>query len=40
MSDTSIDPAELRARWERFPIRGLKEVLMIDSSGNILNLYP
>lgn len=40
MSDTSVDPDELRARWERFPIRGMKEVLMIDSSGNVLNLYP
>jgi hypothetical protein len=38
--DTSADPAELRAVLERKPIRGLKEVILIDGDGNVIHFYP
>ncbi|MET7696934.1 putative T7SS-secreted protein [Streptomyces sp. NPDC005485] len=40
LADTPVDPAVLRARLERRPIEGLKEILIVDKSGNVIPFYP
>ncbi|GAB2966892.1 CdiA C-terminal domain-containing protein [Saccharothrix stipae] len=38
--DSPVDAAALRKQLHDWPIPGLKEVIVIDKSGNVLHLYP
>ncbi|MFK0288714.1 hypothetical protein ACIQVL_50835 [Streptomyces sp. NPDC090499] len=40
LSDSPVDTGALSERLQRWPIRGLKEVMVIDRDGNIVHLYP
>lgn len=40
LSGSSVSIDEMRAQLRDWPIEGLKEVIAIDRSGNIINLYP
>ncbi|MFB7911218.1 putative T7SS-secreted protein [Kitasatospora sp. NPDC056076] len=40
MSDTPVDMAAMRKQLNDWPVNGLKEVKVIDKSGNIIHLYP
>ncbi|WP_406444078.1 hypothetical protein OHB14_34630 [Streptomyces sp. NBC_01613] len=40
LADSPVDTAALRARLARRPIEDLKEVLIVDKSGNIIPFYP
>jgi hypothetical protein len=40
LTDSSVDPARLSAQLRDWPIPGLKEVKVIDRSGNVIDFYP
>ncbi|MPZ83815.1 MAG: hypothetical protein GEV28_26855 [Actinophytocola sp.] len=40
LADSNVDPDALRAQLRDWPIEGLKEVVVIDKNGNVLNFYP
>lgn len=40
LSDSPVGAGALSDRLQRWPIRGLKEVVVIDGDGNIVHLYP
>ncbi|WP_051969991.1 putative T7SS-secreted protein [Kitasatospora azatica] len=40
MTDTPVDVAAMRQQLTDYPVSGLKEVKVIDKSGNIIQLYP
>ncbi|GLI40817.1 hypothetical protein [Glycomyces algeriensis] len=39
LDDSSLNPADLRARLERYPISGLEEIKIIKD-GQVINFYP
>ncbi|QQQ80561.1 hypothetical protein IOD16_14710 [Saccharothrix sp. 6-C] len=40
LRDSSVDVDRLRTQMHDWPIPGLKEVIAIDKSGNVVHLYP
>ncbi len=40
LADSQFDPGELSQMLQRKQIRGLKEVIVIDSDGNVIHFYP
>lgn len=40
LSDSEVDVAAMRKQLNDWPIEGLKEVTVIDKSGNVVSLYP
>ncbi|MFD9596201.1 hypothetical protein ACFWA9_26115 [Kitasatospora sp. NPDC059973] len=40
LSDSGVDAAAMRKQLQDWPIEGLKEIKVIDSSGNVVHFYP
>ena len=40
LADSPVDISKLNAQLHDWPIDKLKEVLVIDSQGNLIHLYP
>lgn len=40
LTDSPVDPAKLSAQLHDWPISGLKEIKVIDKSGNVIDFYP
>ncbi|MBP0451290.1 hypothetical protein J5Y04_17320 [Kitasatospora sp. RG8] len=40
LSDSGVDAAAMRRQLSEWPIDGLKEVKVIDSSGNVVHFFP
>ncbi|WP_329456341.1 WXG100-like domain-containing protein [Streptomyces sp. NBC_01497] len=40
LKDSAVDMAKMRSQLQDWPIDGLKEVLVIDGDGNVVNFYP
>ncbi|MER6300464.1 putative T7SS-secreted protein [Kitasatospora sp. NPDC001539] len=40
LSDSDVDVGAMRKQLNDWPIEGLKEVTVIDKSGNVVSLYP
>ena len=40
LSDSPVDLGEMSAQLHDWPIKGLKEVTVIDRQGNVIHFYP
>lgn len=40
LTDSSVDPGKLSAQLHDWPIEGLKEGIVIDGQGNVIDFYP